>query len=154
MKKRTKIIIGILLVIFLVAAYVFNLWNLAFNKMLNNYMSGPQSVSLIQLIANPRKYDGRFVRVEGVGCTSFEDTALYLSKDDYRYIVGKNSVWLEFYGEEDGDYSDIVDPDAQDGDYVLVEGIFNMWNTGHYNMHAGAIEKVTRYEGGWSRDEF
>ncbi|MCH5188157.1 MAG: hypothetical protein J1F63_07110 [Oscillospiraceae bacterium] len=153
MKKRTKIIIGILLVIFLVTAYVFNLWNLAFNKMLNNYMTEPQEVSLIQLIAHPRKYDGRFVRVEGVGSLEFEDTALYLSKYDYEYIVGKNSVWLELYVEEDGDISDIVDPDAQDGEYVLVEGIFNMWNNGHYDMHAGAIEKVTRYEGGWSRDE-
>jgi len=52
-------------------------------------------VSLINLIATPEQYDGKLVRVIGVGEVKFESNGLYFSKDDYKKVITKNAVWLE-----------------------------------------------------------
>jgi hypothetical protein len=54
----------------------------------------PQSVSLIQLLASPEKYHGRFISVCGYYHHEFESSAVYLSKDDATYRIIENSVWL------------------------------------------------------------
>ena len=150
MKKSVKIIIGIAIAILVFLSFVFNLWYITFNKILNCLIEEPYEVSMVQLLAHPRCYDGRRVMVEGVGSLEFEDTALYLTMGDYENIVTTNSVWLDFYyGDEDS--FDVVN--AESGEYVIVEGIFRRNNKGHYDMHSGAIERITRYDRSGSRNE-
>jgi hypothetical protein len=54
----------------------------------------PESVSIIRLIATPEKYHGKFVRVEGYLHNQFENSAIYLSKDDADHLIGKNALWV------------------------------------------------------------
>lgn len=99
-------------------------------------------VSLIQLIANPEEYHGKFIRVIGVGNLEFEGNAVYVNKDDYKYNVFKNGVWIEF-GENSLKYEDAV---KYNGKYVIIEGIFNSEEKGHFGMWSGTIEKINRYD--------
>jgi len=101
-------------------------------------------VSLINLIATPEKYNGKWVRVIGVARFEFEGDALFLSKSDYDYkVVTKNAVWLS------------IDPGALkvdestlakefNGLHVVVEGIYDMNNHGHMSLFSGAITNVSR----------
>lgn len=57
----------------------------------------PISVSLVQLIANPKIYHGKFVRVVGFVSVRFEGKAVYLHEDDYRHGIQKmayGSTWV------------------------------------------------------------
>jgi len=100
----------------------------------------PIDVSLINLIATPERFDGKYVMVIGVGNLEFEGNALYLSKDDLKYGNTKNSVWLANFTNYQKEYEDY------NGKIVIVEGRFNMNNDGHMWMNSGAIEDITRYE--------
>ena len=51
-----------------------------------------QKISLIQLISNPKKYDGKVIEVIGFLSLEFEGQALYLQKEDYEYFNRKNGV--------------------------------------------------------------
>ena len=51
-----------------------------------------EKISLIELIANPTKYDGKVIEVMGFLSLEFEGQALYLQKDDYEYFNLKNGV--------------------------------------------------------------
>lgn len=103
-----------------------------------------ESVSLIRLIAHPEQYHGKPVRVIGVGRIEFEGNALCLSKEHYRYRVSKSCLWI-------GLDLNALGVTAQElsewnGQYSLIEGIFDMNNTGHMGMNSGAIEAVSRYQ--------
>jgi len=96
----------------------------------------PTSVSLIRLIANPGEYDGKFVRVEGYLHNKFEDSALYISKDDADYLIGQNGIWVS-YGEK-------AAVGRTDCKPVLLEGVFNRSGHGHMGMFAGELKSVSR----------
>lgn len=98
-----------------------------------------ENVTMVQLIATPERYDGKLIRVHGVGNLEFEGDYIALSKDDWAYYNNHRiSISL----------SDRAIPyeEAQkyNGKYVLVEGIFEMSQCGFDNL--GRIEKVSRYE--------
>lgn len=114
-------------------------------------------VSPIHLIANPEKYDGKRIRLHGFLHYQFEDSALYLSKDDADYLNSANAIWIR-YDETVKleilickDIKEIAKPTPNDfkyfdGRYVVVEGIFNMKNHGHLGVFSGALENVVRLE--------
>jgi hypothetical protein len=54
----------------------------------------PADVSLIQLIGNPDKYDGKSVRVIGFLRLEFEGDALYLHQEDFEHALTKNAIWV------------------------------------------------------------
>lgn len=74
----------------------------------------------------------------GVCCIEFENCALYLSKEDYKYHNTKNAVWLVF--------GNAVHYQKWNGKYVAVDGKFNKDNTGHFNAYSGAVEHVTYFD--------
>jgi hypothetical protein len=55
----------------------------------------PPSTSIIQLIANPEKYNGQTVTVIGFMTVAFESDMLYLSYEDYEHAVVPNAIWFE-----------------------------------------------------------
>lgn len=100
-----------------------------------------KSVTMVQLIANPEKYDGELVRVIGVGNLELEGNCLSLSKEDLQYGVG-NRIWLEL-GERAIPYEEAK---AYNGKYVIVEGFFDKDDTGHMGDFRGAIKNISRYQ--------
>ena len=97
----------------------------------------PTDVSMVQLIANPKEYHGKFVRVIGFASVAFEGTAVYLHQDDYKYDIPKNGLWL------------VIDFQQQkkfDGRYVLVEGTFDAEHYGHHRLFSGTIKDVKRLD--------
>lgn len=55
-----------------------------------------QDVSLIQLIAQPEKFEGKRVRFIGFLRIEFEGNAIYLHREDFDHGITKNGLWLIF----------------------------------------------------------
>ena len=98
----------------------------------------PLDVSLVQLIANPKDYDGKVVRVIGFMRLEFEGNGIYLHQDDYKHSIYKNALWIDV--SEDMQKRKA----ALDQTYVLVEGTFNAKMTGHMGLWSGSIQKIAR----------
>lgn len=94
-----------------------------------------------QLITNPQKYHGKVVRVIGVGNLEFEGNCLSANMENYRYGLG-NALWLEL-GSQATPYEEAV---QYNGEYVIVEGTFDMEEHGHMGLFQGAIKNVSRYQ--------
>ena len=103
-------------------------------------------VSLVQLIANPDRFDKRRVRVIGFCWFEFERTALHLHREDFERGLSKNAVWLSVGWPVPAAYADAK------GKYAIVEGTFNAKDHGHMDMFAGSIGAITRLEE-WRRSE-
>jgi hypothetical protein len=110
----------------------------------------PQSVSLVQLLAAPEKYHGQFVRVEGFLHNKFENSALYLSKQDGDFLIGKNAVWVSYSDEVQlqprGEANNKKERDLFyfDRKFVLLEGRFDEDVRGHMGAYSGGLTGVTR----------
>lgn len=98
-------------------------------------------VTMVQLLATPEKYDGKLVRVIGVGNLEFEGNFLSLSKEDYVYGAS-NSIWIEL-GERAIPYDEAKE---YNGKYVIVEGIFDQYDRGHMSLFSGSIKNISRYQ--------
>lgn len=98
-------------------------------------------VSMVQLLATPEKYDGKLVRVIGVGNLEFEGNYISLSKEDHMYGAG-NSIWIEL-GEKAISYDEAKE---YNGKYVIVEGFFDKDDRGHFDMFCGSIKDISRYQ--------
>ncbi|MBF9140172.1 hypothetical protein [Hymenobacter properus] len=53
-------------------------------------------VSLVKLIANPEKYDGKTIQVIGFLNLEFEGDAIYLHKEDFDQGLTRNGFWESF----------------------------------------------------------
>ena len=106
--------------------------------------SEPNSVSLVQLVANPAELHGKLVRVIGFCHLEFEGDALYLHRHDFEQAISKNAVWLDVpEGRQ-----------ALSDQYVLVEAVFDGENRGHLGAFSGVLKDVRRMERWPSRKEF
>jgi hypothetical protein len=98
----------------------------------------PLDVSLIQLIANSDKYDGKLVRVIGYLRLEFEGNALYLHQEDYEHSLIKNGIWVNTTPE-------IMKNQAKlNNTYVLLEGTFDAKRFGHMGLFSGEIRDIRR----------
>ncbi len=101
-------------------------------------------ISIIKLIATPEQYHGKQIRVIGAGNLEFEGNLICLSKDDLKYGITRNCLWLSISPKSID--SNSKELESYNGKYVLVEGIFNSTKTGHFGMASGSIEKINRYQ--------
>lgn len=101
-----------------------------------------QMVSLINLIATPEKYHGKWIQAKGVANFEFEGNALFFSKADFKFVT-KNALWLSpNITALKVDESTLAK--ELNGQQVLVEGIFDMNDHGHMGLFSGAIQNVSR----------
>jgi hypothetical protein len=100
----------------------------------------PVDVTLVQLIANPEKFDGKLVRVIGFLRLEFEGNVLYLHREDYENAILGDGVWVDVTPEI------AKQTKALNMHYVLLEGIFSSSDRGHMGMWSGAIKKIRRAE--------
>ena len=93
---------------------------------------------LVQLIANPRSYDGKIVRVIGFVRLEFEGNSIYLHQDDSTHDITKNGLWIDATEEMRTNKADF------DQKYVLLEGTFSAKETGHMGLWSGSIQRIAR----------
>lgn len=97
----------------------------------------PSFYSMITLIANPEKYDGKKVSIKGfLKYVKGEEIRLFFSRDDLYYDNMKNCFVLYLDKNEFKDF----DLSYYDGHYIDVVGYFS--DIKHY-YYGGAIEKIT-----------
>jgi hypothetical protein len=96
------------------------------------------NVSLVQLIANPKDYDGKYVRVIGFVRLEEEGTAVYLNEEDDKHCLTRNGLWL--------DIADEKSPTEFDRKYVQIEGTFNAKWKGHRGLWSGSIQQIKIFQ--------
>jgi hypothetical protein len=109
-----------------------------------------RKVSFIQLIANPAAYDSKVVEVHGCFHYSWEDCALYMSRDDAKYYNTRNAIWLSGLG--DANNVELASSDSKrpedyhyfEGKMVALLGVFKYQphGSGHLNMFSGDFVSV------------
>lgn len=98
----------------------------------------PANVTLVQLIANPEKFDGKTIRVIGFLRLEFEGDVLYLHREDYENAILGNGIWVDTTAEM------TKQKKALNMHYVLLEGTFSANDRGHMGMWSGTTKKICR----------
>lgn len=96
-------------------------------------------VSLVSLIATPKEFDGKHVRVIGYVRLEFEGDSIYLHKEDSQRRIAKNGLWLDIDGRAD-------QKARVNNRYAIVEGVFSMDEKGHFGMWSGSIKNINRLD--------
>ena len=99
-------------------------------------------VSMAELIATPERYHGVKVRLVAVGNLDFEGNCISASKEAWENHTN-DQIWIEL-GEELALHAERLR--RYNGEYVIIEGVFNMYDKGHFSMFQGALHHVTRYD--------
>jgi hypothetical protein len=96
-------------------------------------------MSLVELIANPKAYDGVRVAVVGYVTLSYEDEAIYLHKDDYENRLFTNAVKLAVSTE----LMERFQKQFRRPCYAEVEGIFHAPEADARVEFAGELRPVS-----------
>jgi hypothetical protein len=97
-----------------------------------------ERVSMVQLIATPTEFDAKKIQVCGFATIEFEGTALYLTRDDMKYLNGKNSLWLHVRDWQEKKWT------VLHRRFVCVYGVFKAADKGHRGAHSGAVNEIAR----------
>jgi hypothetical protein len=92
-------------------------------------------VSIVQLIATPAVWEGKYVRVRGYCRVAFEETGLYLHREDSDILNTRNGIWLD------------IDPAAHkqlNDKYAFVVGRFTSRSRGHLGAWSGTVRDVQK----------
>jgi hypothetical protein len=101
-----------------------------------------ENISLVSLIANPEKYDGKGIRLIGAFQLEFEGQSFCLHKEDLRQHILANCIWINPDFRALG--TDGTTLATLNGQYVLLEGTFHKDNRGHRGIYAGSVGGVWR----------
>ena len=110
-----------------------------FGSLSGNYVV---DVSMIDLIATPERYHGVKVRLIAVGNLDFEGNYISASKEAWENYTN-DRIWIEL-GEQLAPHGERLR--RYNGEYVIIEGVFDMYDKGHFAMFQGALHNVTRYD--------
>ena len=105
----------------------------------------PKDVSMVQLIADPKRFDGQTVRVIGYLHLEFEGNAVYLHREDFERSILQNGIWIELTELQQKSSTKF------NNGYVLVEGTFSASEKGHLDIWPGSLQRVSRLSN-WSVD--
>jgi hypothetical protein len=100
----------------------------------------PQMVSIIQLIANPKDYDGKVVMITGFLTLEFEETVIYLHRDDSELGNIVNGVWVEVTDDFRKRRSEI------NNKYVSLVGRFDFRDKEGFGIRSASIGKISSIE--------
>lgn len=109
----------------------------------------PLSVSIIQLITSPEKYDNKVIMIKGFLNLSFEGNALYLNYQDFEYKIFKNAIYLNL---DKANSSKLTEECNQK--YVSIIGTFKAGLNGHFSSFSGDIFDIRRIDILESRIEY
>jgi hypothetical protein len=128
-----------LLGLFLLALIILVLTGRARPSHVSPDNSEPTDVGMVSLLAEPHRYDGKFIRTIGFACVEYEGEALYLHKEDYRYSNYGNALALRVSAAQRNQFKSLSLK------YVIVEGTLYA-NGPETPEYAGAIGNITRFE--------
>lgn len=99
---------------------------------------GIYEISIVELIANPDKYENKTVTISGYLHLEFEGNAIYFRSVDYEIPITKNGFAIRL-----NDYvrSEIIEKEFCDH-YVRLTGIFNSKDNGHGGSYSGSIDAI------------
>jgi hypothetical protein len=97
-----------------------------------------QTVSLVQLIADPAHWNGRYVQIIGFLNLEFEGDALYLHREDWKKGLTKNGLWVDVTSEQRATMSPLRRR------YVIIAGVFDGTRHGHGALFSGTLREVSR----------
>lgn len=101
-----------------------------------------ENVSLVKLIANPEKYNGKRIQVIGYLHLEFEGNAIYLHEEDFKRRISANSFWVEFSSK----LTKKRDLNKFNDKYVIIIGTFNVNEKGHMGMFGGTLDDIVRLD--------
>ena len=101
-----------------------------------------ENVSLVKLIANPEKYNGKRIQVIGYLHLEFEGNAIYLHEEDFKRRISANSFWVEFSSK----LTKKRDLNKFNDKYVIIIGTFNVNEKGHMRMFGGILDDIVRLD--------
>lgn len=93
------------------------------------------TISIVAILANPDKFDGKILSTAGYLTLDHEGTALYLDKESSIASIHSNAIWIEFQRR--------FSPDERQelGErYVTVTGILRANKHGYGNSFSGTLE--------------
>lgn len=91
------------------------------------------NVSLVQLLVQPERFQGKRVRLIGYAAFEFEQSAVFLHKEDSDVFNTSNALWIQ---------AGLPTPVGHY--WILVEGVFDSTVTGHLGAYPGGLRDVTR----------
>ena len=97
--------------------------------------------SMVALLSNPERYDGKIIQTEGVLLIAFESDSIWLSKEHLRAGVVANSIGIVPPYKDQEFYAGMR---RLTGTYVLIEGRFHKGNRREIGAPRGAIKEITR----------
>lgn len=100
----------------------------------------PDYVSIIELVVNGAKYDGKEVFVRGFLTVKFESTGLYLTRECAENGLTKNGLWVRFSSTLENQ-TNILKFNKK---YVSLKGTFNAKNRGHMELWSGTIDEISK----------
>lgn len=93
-------------------------------------------LSMVQLLANPERYDGNHIRVVGYIHFESDGNAIYLHREDEEHHLFKNGLSVSLA-------QGVAFEGCQDA-YVVVEGVYRARTTGRMTLWSGELTHVTR----------
>lgn len=107
-----------------------------------------EDVSLVAILADREKYEGRKVLVSGFLTLQFEGNGLHLDQKSFEAGVRDNAVWVA-----QPDWLDRDDVPRLTRRYARVAGTFTAAQRGHLGLYAGELTDVRLIEPTNTEDE-
>ena len=108
-----------------------------------------EDVSLVGLLANPERYDGRKVRASGFLTLEFEGVGLHLDRTSYEAGLLKNAIRLETPR-----WLNARDKQRLDRRYAIVAGTFESLKLGDHSLYAGRLNQLRLIRPTHTRTDF
>ena len=105
-----------------------------------------KDVSMIQLLANPEKYDGKPIRVVGFTLVSPTSATICPSHIDYEHAIRLNAIILVLDRIEKKSGYIMKKNDKVQKQYSIIEGTFNAERKHRNLIFGGKIENITRFD--------
>ncbi len=86
---------------------------------LTTHAQEPMNVSVVQLLANPEKYDGKLISVRAFLTFGHHVDLVYLGQQDYLHGISENALWVERTDQM------AKEEDNLDQAYVVIVGVFS-----------------------------
>ena len=96
-----------------------------------------ESVSLIQLIATPEKYEGKTVLITGFLRLEFEGNSICMHREDCDQNLYQNSLWVNPSKDLFAHSQEL------NNHYITLVGVFTAKRNGHMGLWPGEISIIS-----------
>ena len=98
----------------------------------------PEFVSMVRLIANPERYNGKLITFVGYFVVETDGTAVFMSSEDYEHQITANALWIET--------TDQIrhKEETLNMNYVLFVGVYHASNLKSIPFPSGEITQIAR----------